>query len=906
MIKRILAFTLMLTMLISLFCVTSMVSAAKNNYDVIKALGLIKNFPTEHKNPSDRPTRAELAAVAVTMVHPSMSYEIEKMYFEDVPLDYWALKHIELAASINIMRGYGRTFEPEGQISFIEAVVTMVRVAGYEHIAQARGGYPTGYMLVANERGISRGMGISNDAKINFADLSTLIINTLDVDVMLMTGIGDSIRFGSTPGKTVLTECLSHIKVRGILTENDITSLAGISSLPENHVVISEKRYNAGTTNAASYLGYDILAYAKYDEITEKSTIVYIESNNTTEFYIDAEDIESATKTQITYEINDRIRELKIPERIYVIYNNIYIDSWDENDLMPESGKLKFIDNNGDGVYDIVFIETYENYVVDSVNVNTFTIHDKYSLPPLVLDDRGGDLIFTISFGSEKLKISDLQQWDILTVISTKNEVGKRVVEAYLTRDSFSGTIAELDEDGVIVGEQYYKLSASLKAMIETGKMKLSAGSIGIFYTDKFGNLSAFMDSQSGGPGNTNQYGYLYQATGNKGIATGARFKIITNEAKIVIFEGAKRISFSDGMTEKILPSEDYLQAPSFSTDQVIMYSLNELGEIKTMIFPIYGRDDSRFSIDGIFDNKTEKAPQNVIVTRATAGSFSVNDIYYNIDTERTLILAIPKVAAGEEIQENQIEILEADRLPQYESKDESGKYATDNYYLDGLAIDLDETDTAGMILIKKPDWAGRSRWTQHTNHFIVSGVKEVVGEDGEIEPRVSGFFDGSDSVFPVEDESDIALDFRTLKVGDILQVMLNTDRTKIINARRVFTLSDRPTDGTADENCIYQNTGGVKALNQTGRGPMYSECFIGLVDVISYIEKNFKASFVYEGTMITYPYTLMSYTKITIIDLQGNTTRVYMGSEKDIGVGTPIYINSRDTHLRDVVVIRR
>ena len=907
MTKKILSFLLLLTMIMSFgnFTGSNYVSAAKNNYEVIKALGLTKSFPAEHSNVSDKPTRAELAAIAANIIHPSMLYSIDKVYFEDVKNDYWALKQIELVASIGIMRGFQGYFRPDDEVSFIESIVTFVRICGYENVAENRGGYPSGYLLVAADKGILRGVSSGNDEKITFDILSKLILNALDVNMMLMTSVGADTTYTSTVGKTVLTECLKYVKVKGIVTENSLTSLVGSSNLLENQVIINGNKYYTGTTNAASYLGYNLLGYAKYDEETEKSTLLYIEPTDTKEFIINAEDIEMTTKTSISYTVRDDVKEVKIPERIFVIYNNVYIDRWDENTLKPESGKLKLVDNDFDSKYDIIFIETYNSYIVDTVNVNNFTIHDKYGLPPLVLDTRNHNLEAVIKFGNENIKISDLQEWDVLTVISSKNETGKRIVEAYLTRDSFSGTIAEVDEDGIVVGEQYFRLGASLKSMVEAGQIQLRAGNIGKFYLDKYSDLVAYLDNQTGGPGNTNQYGYLYRATKNKGLGTGARFQVITSEGKMVIFEGAKKIKFSDGITEKVMASEDYLTAPSFTTDQVIMYNLNEAGEIKSINFPVYGKDESKFSIDGIFNERTEKSPQNVLVTRATAGSFSVSDVYYNMDPSRTLILAIPKVSAGQEINESQIEIIHPDRLPQYEGKDDSGRHTDESYYDGGLAVDLDETDTAGMILIKKPDWAGASQWTQQTNQFIVSRVKSTIDEEGEIVPTVMGYFDGYELTLAKAKDIDIALDLNSLRAGDILQVMLSTDRSKITNARRVFTLSDRPTDGTAESHCIYYNTAGVKELYQTDRGPMYSECFIGLVDVVGYSEKNLKVSFDYNNTTITYPYRLYDHTKITVIDTQGGTFKVYAGTEQDIGVGTRVYINSRDTQLRDLVVLR-
>lgn len=161
------ALFLLLTMLI-LFGNTNFVLATEY-YDIkgteyeaiverLSSKGIFGGYPDGSFKPNNTITRAEFAAIVVRAkrLEPAAN-ALRKIptQFSDVPLHHWALGYINVAVKENIVNGINNElFNPSGLVKYEEAITMLVRALGYESDAQAKGGYPYGYLIVANEIGL--------------------------------------------------------------------------------------------------------------------------------------------------------------------------------------------------------------------------------------------------------------------------------------------------------------------------------------------------------------------------------------------------------------------------------------------------------------------------------------------------------------------------------------------------------------------------------------------------------------------------------------------------------------------------------------------------------------------------------------------------------------------------------
>ena len=108
--------------------------------------------------------------------------EEPKEEFSDVGTEHWAYEYINKAQNINIINGYGdSTFKPGNSVTYNEFIKMLVCVTGYADKAEEKGGYPTGYIAVAEEIGIIEGVVFNGDDEVTRNDVGIMILNVLNV-----------------------------------------------------------------------------------------------------------------------------------------------------------------------------------------------------------------------------------------------------------------------------------------------------------------------------------------------------------------------------------------------------------------------------------------------------------------------------------------------------------------------------------------------------------------------------------------------------------------------------------------------------------------------------------------------------------------------------------------------------
>jgi len=98
-------------------------------------------------------TRAEMAVIMCNVLNEDVDYGAETSFI-DVP--GWASPYVAKVASLGFVSGYGNgLFGPSDCVTYEQAVTMIVRSMGRGSDAAARGGYPEGYLSVAEEMGVN-------------------------------------------------------------------------------------------------------------------------------------------------------------------------------------------------------------------------------------------------------------------------------------------------------------------------------------------------------------------------------------------------------------------------------------------------------------------------------------------------------------------------------------------------------------------------------------------------------------------------------------------------------------------------------------------------------------------------------------------------------------------------------
>lgn len=117
-------------------------------------LGIFSGDENGKFNPNKTVTRAEAATIICNMLGVSGDAG-NKISFADVPSNHWATKYISKASELGIISGYGNNeFKPNNPVTYEQMVTMLINAWGYSDLAREAGGYPEGYIKVAEELGV--------------------------------------------------------------------------------------------------------------------------------------------------------------------------------------------------------------------------------------------------------------------------------------------------------------------------------------------------------------------------------------------------------------------------------------------------------------------------------------------------------------------------------------------------------------------------------------------------------------------------------------------------------------------------------------------------------------------------------------------------------------------------------
>lgn len=157
-------------------------------YDAVKYLvhaGIVNGYDDGKFYPNKTLTRAELTKI----IYAAMTYTGEddgdmddaEDFFEDVMEEDWYAPYINKMYKLNKIDGVGdKKFEPNNKVTYEQAVKMIVSLMGMDKNAQDKGGYPEGYMAVANELGITEGIRIIGNRPITRRDAVVMVDRAVD------------------------------------------------------------------------------------------------------------------------------------------------------------------------------------------------------------------------------------------------------------------------------------------------------------------------------------------------------------------------------------------------------------------------------------------------------------------------------------------------------------------------------------------------------------------------------------------------------------------------------------------------------------------------------------------------------------------------------------------------------
>lgn len=566
---------------------------------ILSNLGILTGFEDGTFKPDETVTRAQMAAI----VCRTLGYESQAKssagttIFNDVPGDHWAAGYINVAQSLNIINGYGDgNFGPEDKVTYEQAVKMIVCALNYDLVAQAKGGYPTGYLSVASSEGITKSANGKVGDAAKRSTVAVLVYNSLEVRILDQnTWTTDGSDEYAKSDDTILSKYLDVNKWEGVVSDVPFTDYAKNDYKKNTTPKISldsnafYKVYKNGketkiedeaATNVdcslvdvEGLLGKKVIAYigdSEDDEtgnimvyaISEKSSGNTVTKISKTQL-VDKDDKEFTTMDQISYRKtgSTKVYDLDLDSKVK-IYKNYEVDSFDkatsrnETDkdksdsdkrvmnnteglaqLVGQGGTIELISNDNDDDIEYIVINAYtDEGTIESVSEEdgeiTFTLYNG-GLDDI--DTADEDVLVKVYRDGELAAAKDLAEGDTVSTV----EISKNVRVLYASSKTVTGSVDSYDTEDktVTIAGNDYELSP-----FKSGTVASLKDEEGTFYLNVDGQI-AHNESDSAASGN---YGFVIAVDKETGINDGYVMQVALADGTVAEYDLASKAKYYD------------------------------------------------------------------------------------------------------------------------------------------------------------------------------------------------------------------------------------------------------------------------------------------------------------------------------------------------------------------------
>jgi len=745
----------------------STTSNALEAYDFLKAVGAMD--PDEVAFSADMAiTRAHFVKLALHLSNdaPNVLVSNDEVFSDVTPSTQYE-NYIETAYRIGYISGSTSSmFEPQQNITLAQAIKIICNVLGYQKYAEVNGGFPGGYLIMAQRLDLLEGLTIADNQELDMANAMILLRNASETKLMQITGFGDELKMETVGDETLLTESHDILSEKGIITANSYTELfSQESELEKNQICVNNVIFNVSQTDAQEYLGYDVRVYYKNDESKNVKDVVHIElSEENTIITATSEDLEVEDDRIICTFDDESTKSLKLSPKVTYIFNGKMTIMSPEDLLDVDKGLIELVSNDDNRIIDVVKVKKYETLLISGISASSgIVIANDGSR--IEFDPDSEDYTFSITKNGQPVSLDSLKQNDVL-LVSEGIGSGLCHIEIIASNKTLSGKFEEIGDDYVIIGGATYDLDTALNDKIVLGKEYT-------VYIDAFGSVAHVAVD------NDIVYGYLYGII--KSGMNMPQCRIFTENNRWVDLYFAKKVKYNGGTVDAETLFNTLTKDNSFR--QLIRYNVNDNREIVRL-------ETAEEHLIGSINEK--EAVENDIFRISYSGSGQYRNSAKSIDAKvfidaNAKVFNVPANMNRDEFKVKSASVFVADRSYTLTAYDADKYLSAKAIVTAGVSNDL-EINSADKFM-------------------VVKGIGQVLNSDGEVVPSIKGYWNDMEISFPVivGDDGVSVEAFNALKKGDVILFKYDED-SNIVNLKE-YSLEDK---SLTSQLAYYGNTTGI------------------------------------------------------------------------------------------------
>lgn len=430
----------------------------------LRALGAVYDLADgESEELAGEVSRGEFAKIIVKYFGKnSPDMEVTEKPYVDVELTNKYVRDIKILKNMGIdTDSASLKYRPDDTVTVGEAGKMLVRAMGYTIFDESK------TLGMARSLKLFAGVAKSTDDAATLDDIYKMLENGLDAELFEPVLSSSENLYRPAADKTVLSEYYNIEKRRAIVTANEYTALTAASdAVGEGYIRLGNVEYKLKNTDYGKYLGYTVDYYLDTDEDEVKYITPY-KDNKTYE--VASDDVDAVTNRKISYtNASDSKKEIKLGESFDVIYNKkAYSGYGNLADIMPEYGSVCALDNYGDGSCEVVFITSYEYYLVKNLYSPGKAVY-AYSGAVIDLSDESGYVEIRNSAGG-LASFAGIKPDTVISVATSKNSDGDKYIGVIISEKKVQDSLSAADEDEVAIGGKSYKPTKDFLGQIELG-----------------------------------------------------------------------------------------------------------------------------------------------------------------------------------------------------------------------------------------------------------------------------------------------------------------------------------------------------------------------------------------------------------------------------------------------------
>ena len=516
----------------------------------LSALDVISGYDDGTFGPDKLVTRAEITKMIVDALAERSSAEAstESTKFADVSADHWAKGYINQGVADGFIAGMSDTeFDPDANVTYVQAQKMLVSAIGYETFAQGQGGWPTGYKTYAASLDITKGIsGIKDSTELTRAQVAQMIDNAMDAPLCVIAGWKPEWNGTQTPNlevrdgkegrayETLFTEKHDAYKVYGRVTETSKTG--SVDNDKVTFQVEKADNFDDEEVKADSPVSEDMyIGDSKADNYLRTYSQALIQKNDDDEFTILSIAAAAANKS-VTVASEDFDENKSTDEALYffpagttkgstkyqldttngvtIYVNGVKQDSmaiYDANDLESDKTLYGYLKNHEtasvtlqketevgststSAKYNTVMISSYATAIVDEVidKTNETSVNfDTYSSgiqAKMTVNKDDDNYTYSFKLDGKEIEAKDLQQNDVLNISydTTGSFRESSFYDVIVTRNVVDGVKCTSRNDSkgeYTIGGTKYKAAEGMDIDVETSTEYS-------LYLDHFGRIA--------------------------------------------------------------------------------------------------------------------------------------------------------------------------------------------------------------------------------------------------------------------------------------------------------------------------------------------------------------------------------------------------------------------------------